>query len=242
MFDGIDNVVVVLAIDSIQLEHSVKEIYGENVNTERYLKKFISFSLKLNLGEVQYSLVDNYNYYFENFIDIEQIMPQVLELVKLCRIDIRTLDKLIGKVSLIHSLVCKEKCSASILLFEMMWGLMKHKTYQAHFRDANYIRYFNSLYWIPEIDLRQYGGLSDCLGSDTIVFLKTMKKNAENGKIQRWNQRVLSSVKSDVNGITWYIFDTLYAKEKTFWANDEKLYTEWIDICERFDKMGEFLW
>lgn len=39
MFEGLDNVIVLLAIDSTQLEHSVKEIYGEQVDTERYLRK-----------------------------------------------------------------------------------------------------------------------------------------------------------------------------------------------------------
>mgnify|MGYP000547399914 FL=1 len=47
MFEGLDNVIVLLAIDSTQLEHSVKEIYGEQVDTERYLRKFISFRCKV---------------------------------------------------------------------------------------------------------------------------------------------------------------------------------------------------
>ena len=49
MFEGLDNVIVLLAIDSTQLEHSVKEIYGEQVDTERYLRKFISFRVKLDI-------------------------------------------------------------------------------------------------------------------------------------------------------------------------------------------------
>mgnify|MGYP001427192996 FL=1 len=53
MFEGLDNVIVLLAIDSTQLEHSVKEIYGEQVDTERYLRKFISFRVRLDTGKVQ---------------------------------------------------------------------------------------------------------------------------------------------------------------------------------------------
>ena len=43
MFEGIDNVLLIVAVDSNQLEQSVREIYGDTVDTERYLKKFISF-------------------------------------------------------------------------------------------------------------------------------------------------------------------------------------------------------
>ncbi len=48
IFYGLDNVVVVMAIDRKQLEHSVEEMFGvrkdeSSIDIERYLKKFIDF-------------------------------------------------------------------------------------------------------------------------------------------------------------------------------------------------------
>lgn len=80
MFEGLDNVIVLLAIDSTQLEHSVKEIYGEQVDTERYLRKFISFRVKLDTGKVQNQILDNYGYYFYKFENLEECCPIVLKL------------------------------------------------------------------------------------------------------------------------------------------------------------------
>ena len=83
MFEGLDNVIVLLAIDSTQLEHSVKEIYGEQVDTERYLRKFISFRVKLDTGKVQNQILDNYGYYFYKFENLEECCPIVLKLIEL---------------------------------------------------------------------------------------------------------------------------------------------------------------
>ena len=47
LFNGIPNVQVVIAIDKGQLEHVVKQIYGEQTDVNKYLAKFISFELKL---------------------------------------------------------------------------------------------------------------------------------------------------------------------------------------------------
>lgn len=128
MFEGLDNVIVLLAIDSTQLEHSVKEIYGEQVDTERYLRKFISFRVRLDTGKVQNQILDNYGYYFYEFENLAECCPVVLKLIELSGIDIRNIDKLIEKLDMIHSL-CNGKQKrqpGEILLFEVIWGLMKY--------------------------------------------------------------------------------------------------------------------
>lgn len=47
MFEGIDNVLVIIAVDSNQLNHSIKEIYGDLVDTERYLKNLYPLNITL---------------------------------------------------------------------------------------------------------------------------------------------------------------------------------------------------
>lgn len=126
MFEGLDNVIVLLAIDSTQLEHSVKEIYGEQVDTERYLRKFISFRVRLDTGKAQNQILNNYGYYFSKFENLEECCQIVLDLVKLLEIDIRNIEKLIEKIDMIHSLCNRKniKQPGEVLLFEFIWGLM----------------------------------------------------------------------------------------------------------------------
>ena len=60
IFYGLDNVVVIMAIDRKQLEHSVEEMFGTrkddlSIDVEKYLKKFIDFSMVLDNGIVNES-------------------------------------------------------------------------------------------------------------------------------------------------------------------------------------------
>ena len=88
MFEGIDNVMVIIAVDSNQLERSVKEIYGDNVDTERYLKKFISFKYRLGVGETQRSVIEKFEGYFQCFSDYEEVDGTLVEFLHLSGLDI----------------------------------------------------------------------------------------------------------------------------------------------------------
>ncbi len=57
IFYGLENVVVIMAIDRKQLNHSVEEMFGtksndDSMDVEKYLKKFIDFSMILDNGIV----------------------------------------------------------------------------------------------------------------------------------------------------------------------------------------------
>ena len=83
IFYGLDTVVVVMAIDRKQLEHSVEEMFGvrkdeSSIDIEKYLKKFIDFSMVLDNGVLNESYREKYKVYFDKFMveqesDIEEI-------------------------------------------------------------------------------------------------------------------------------------------------------------------------
>ena len=179
MFEGLDNVIVLLAIDSTQLEHSVKEIYGEQVDTERYLRKFIGFRIRLDVGKVQNQILKNYEYYFYRFENLAECCPIVLMLIKLAHIDIRNMDKLIEKIAMIHDLSVDKsiKQPGEVLLFEFIWGLTKYKIYEKMESDLNLSKYL-SLYWLVEIDYRTYVDLDFACGEELMAYLKELKQNA----------------------------------------------------------------
>ena len=48
VFEGIENVIVIIAMDKTQIRKSLEKIYGDNLDIDRYLRKFISFDLASN--------------------------------------------------------------------------------------------------------------------------------------------------------------------------------------------------
>ena len=69
IFYGLENVVVILSIDRKQLEHSVEEMFGSrrdeaSIDIEKYLKKFIDFSMVLDNGTINQSFKEKYQFYY----------------------------------------------------------------------------------------------------------------------------------------------------------------------------------
>lgn len=70
IFYELDNVVVVMAIDRKQLEHSVEEMFGKgksSIDIEKYLKKFIDFSVVLDNGVLNEFYWRKYKTYIDKF-------------------------------------------------------------------------------------------------------------------------------------------------------------------------------
>ena len=243
LFNDIDNVVVVLAIDSAQLEHSVREIYGKNIDTERYLKKFISFRVKLSLGDMQENIFEKYSYYFNHFTDVEGIMPKIMELTKRCKIDIRNFDKLIEKINLVHEIVCKEKMPSSVMFFELIWGLMKYKTTLAFSQGIRYGEvYGQNFSWIPEIDKAVHIELNACISTSVENYLKELKNEAKSNTFVVGMGEGHCKIKKDINGTTWYLLDKVLALNKSFYIEDGEGYEEMCGVCKDFNDLAKILW
>lgn len=243
MFEGLDNVIVLLAIDSTQLEHSVKEIYGEQVDTERYLRKFIAFRIKLDSGKVQNQILNNYGYYFYDFENLAECCPIVLKLIELSRIDIRNIDKLIEKIDMIHGL-CNgkhKKQPGEVLLFEFIWGLMKYKINEKMDNGSNLKRY-ESLEWIPQIDHTEYTDLVIAFGSDLMKYISNLKQKSCSAEPS--NTKDMCLMHANLKGKLWYLLDQVLATEKTIELFDIKkenivnLDIEEVQMCKKFNELG----
>ncbi|MCM1508887.1 MAG: KAP family NTPase [Ruminococcus flavefaciens] len=233
IFEGIDNVIVVLAIDSIQLEHSVKEIYGDDVDTERYLRKFINFSVKLDNGELQDLLVDKYKVYFDHFEDIDSVKNTIVKFVSLCEIDIRNLDRIFERLNLIHEFTFKDKVPGSVLLFEIIWGMLSYKTINS--------RFDNDFYWLPEIDHATYDGLNKYISENLIKYLKELKYSVISREVKNGMPADLLIAKRTPEGYAYTFLDYCFAKKKTFYIDKNDSYFEYAEQCKRFDDFGKRL-
>ena len=67
LVEGIENVQIIFSIDRDQLQYTVREIFGENTNVRSYLKKFISFELRLENGKMSGEFDLRFADYFQQF-------------------------------------------------------------------------------------------------------------------------------------------------------------------------------
>jgi len=177
IFYGLENVVVIMAIDRIQLEHSVEEMFGNrkddtSIDVEKYLKKFIDFSMVLESGVINESFAEKYKFYFEKFLckekssDVEMLGEMLQTLFK--GIDIRRQEKIIEKANIVHSLICNEPVDRSVLAFELMYEVL-------------ILWGFDDMKVVALISDSHYIDLEKRIGEEKIEFLKFMEKKAWKG-------------------------------------------------------------
>ena len=199
IFYGLDNVVVVMAIDRKQLEHSVEEMFGarkdeSSIDIEKYLKKFIDFSMVLDIGTINESYWDKYKVYFDKFVmkneedagEITNILSKLFETV-----DIRRMEKLIGKANMVHSLVCNEKLDISVLGFEVLYEVLK-------------IWKFGDLKYVAVINDGRYTDIEKRIGNKMDILKSFVDQAYINVKDYGY-QHSVKGVKDNLYGkVFWY--------------------------------------
>lgn len=127
IFNELENVVVIIAMEKKQIENSLHQIYGDEMNVDRYLKKIISFSFQLDNGSA-----NNFTEKYASFVEMFSLQEQV-ELEKFLKeitqgIDIRTQEKIFEKAENIHKLITdQDKMDTAILAFEILVLCIKEK-------------------------------------------------------------------------------------------------------------------
>ena len=238
MFDGIDNVIVIVAVDSVQLEQSVREIYGESVDTERYLKKFISFKYQIGVGETQKSVIQKFQDYFQAFSNYSEIEETLIKFLQLSQLDIRTTEKLMEKCKLVHGLVCRKEVSNSVLLYEILFTVLGHIGKNPKQGKKSEAYYGRDLYWIPDINLAIYSSLDNCIGKEMLPFLKDMVTSAEGSTVYPMENK--SSVNMYPEGKCIGYMDIILSRKKKlrFAEETEEIMYE-IEVCRNFSKICE---
>ena len=121
VFDNVPNVQVIIAVDKKQFEHTVKNIYGEKTNVDKYLAKFIDFEMSLDEGYLSGDIDARFDYYLSHFdylnsnttiIDINEFKSQIFT-----GIDMRGKIEIIDKCHLLHTLLNKNE---SVLDYSFM--------------------------------------------------------------------------------------------------------------------------
>ena len=223
IFYGLENIVVVLAIDRGQLEHSVEEMFGikkdeSSIDIEKYLKKFIDFSMVLDNGLTNELYWGKYDFYFDKFTiygeyektKVTKVLQKLFE-----EVDIRRQEKIIEKANMVHSLVCNDKLDISVLIFEVMYEVLK-------------LYGLRDLRCIAVINLKDYNDIEEKIGKSKMDFLKSVVSEAYDSDKEMY-------ICGNKAGI---IHSGLYAR--AFWYFANIFYDKEVPYIDKFGYMNHF--
>lgn len=175
LFENQPNIVVILAYDQPRLSHTIQNLYGiKDEDVPHFMKKFISFSLHLDAGEISEAFWENYKNYLDNF-DIPEGTDLTLlhELpVKLFSgIDIRTQEKIMARIEMLHKLACADFSDLSVLFYELLHQVLTYRCPQMPIGK-----------WIVELNHITFGGLEETLGSNLYKYIKSLESGVHHGR------------------------------------------------------------
>lgn len=184
IFTDIENVIVIIAMDKKQVEHIVEQTYGVgDIDTDRYLRKFISFEFLLdkskasNYLEKYKSYTDLFNINVKERDEIETFFSDITN-----GLDIRTQEKIFNKAEIMYTLVQDDISGDSgIMVFEILvlvlFERQKHFDFEwvmgnGHFVDAE--KQLGKEYYalIREYTQSVHIGNYHCVGVGNLIEIK----------------------------------------------------------------------
>ena len=162
---ALKNVVVIIAMEKKQMSNSLKQIYGNEMDVDRYMKKIISLSFKLDNGSAT-NFIKKYESFMKMFVIQEQEKDELEKFLKVITfgIEIRTQEKIFEKAETIHKLMAgKYKMDSAILASELLVLCIKEKMSTV------------SMNWI--VDASGYPDVETEIGKD---YFDSIRNYAEN--------------------------------------------------------------
>lgn len=167
------------------------------------------------------------------------------EVISLCNLDIRNLEKIIEKIDLIHRIVCSETVNSAVCVFEVMWTVLRFKIIEADNVEENNglkLRNYLSLYWICNLSKVGYSNIDRCLSSSMLDFLKDSYIISTKKTAAITNDGEFKEVIDMVSGLTWYLFDQVCSKHKHLIYNGEEGTEVLVKLCRQFCERTLVLW
>lgn len=148
VIEGTHNVIHITSIDKEHLHKSVQHIFGFN-NAEEYLKKFIQFTLSLDVGKVSEKFIDKHADYVElfdkNIIEYEDSIEEFIKQI-FTRIEVRDQEHLIDRIMLTHKMLFFDKKDYSFMCVELLVGIM----FSYYRGKKNFCKWFNTFWNVVE--------------------------------------------------------------------------------------------
>lgn len=209
LFEGIDNIILIIATDRKQLEHTIEHVYGKGTDAFAYLQKIIQFEISLGLGMMGEEMVLRQK--FENYLTCfdENKFPSEIsfndffyEAFK--EIEIRRRIQWIDKIALFHRLSFGDrKVGYEILYYELFWTVFM-KIYGMIPRSSKIQIDVRSPFAMFRFGLDEGKSLQEI---PFIVYLEEQFRKIRADK--KWKEErnspfVIYSIASDLNMMFWY--------------------------------------
>lgn len=198
IFNGLDNVIVIVSMDKSQLEHSIKAIYGE-IDVDTYLRKFISFKVSLDNGEVG-RYAKKFPEYFSMFdmLDGERNEIELFLSDILTGLDMRTQERIFNKAKVMHTIAMTDDVrDCSIMTFEILYLTVSLKM-----KDKN-------LCWLSKIWTSHFVNIEKKLGKEYYGILNSYGQEVRSTTTV--NNKIL--IRDTIIGKTFFWLATLYKNE-----------------------------
>jgi len=140
LFYGVKNSVTIMAVDKAQLVNTIKQIYGDNINTNEYLRKFIDYEMTLDTGIINEKFTQKYKSYISLF-DSDAI-EDCFSVEEFCvalfsGMEIRKQEHLLERIQTVHKILYRnektdEKKDYSFMCFELLMVYMEHHQVNAY--------------------------------------------------------------------------------------------------------------
>ena len=128
IFNDIENMQVILAVDKAQLERTIQKMFGDNVDTQKYLAKFINFEIELDEGTYNRRFEEMFDFYFNQFDGNDD--PDIIEFKSNIFVGIATREKIeiVEKCHLLHNLLDEgdERKHATFMCVELFLTIIRH--------------------------------------------------------------------------------------------------------------------
>lgn len=240
LFEDQPNITVVLAYDGLKLQHVIKNIYGiEGQDVRHFMRKFVSFSMNLDNGQIADSFWSLHSQYLELF-DIDSSLEE--DIVPLREftfhlfngMDARTQEKIFSRMMLLHKLAFDKMRHPSILYFELIYQVLWEK-YSNKPLDS-WIFDLNNHVDNPEMEL------ITALGQELYMYIRDQEFKIHKEVITLRSRHYYTIKEDPISLAFWYI---AHFREKTseelcrhyYLRNSEKYY-EIVEAAKRFNVLS----
>ena len=226
IFEKINNIVVIIAVDSEQLDSSIKTIYGEKTNPKDYMKKIIDITFKLDAGEISLGIYKKYEKFFSYFKrpdDSEKGLIENTFSTIWAGVDIRTQEKSMAKIETLHSLISDEEMDIAVAMLEIFA-----------------IRYYDvsgdgKLLWILQMDSFNNENRDSILGEKGKTWMLDFKKRAFPYAKQIFGGQ--ERLNDNLQGRVLWLIDQVHGKGEKYYISNEGQYQKETKCTKRFSEL-----
>lgn len=238
LFENQPNIVVILAYDGQKLNYVIRNIYGIGTDdVQHFMKKFVDFSVQLNNGVVSNSFWEKHKDYLACFdrtndFDLQNLSQLSSQLFS--GIDVRTQEKIIDRIAVLHKLAFGHLSHPSILYYELLHQIILYKYPKEHISN-----------WLPEIHDTTNTIRVTVLGNDLYEYIKMIEGTCYKGIIIMHgdvNGSFYQMIESPISLAFWYIATLGHPVEndtcKRYYFSDSSKYREIVAAARKFDELA----